>query len=101
MPLHLCFHDRGLRRWCCVWLPWLVHTSKYSLKSCPHCVYSITQNVTPCGDVMPQNRPMPGTSWTRRQSVAPSSTASRAVASASVTVKYVTQYGCTFPICGV
>ena len=49
--------------------------------------------LTPCGDVMPQKRPMLGMSWGGHADVAPSSTASRAVSSASVTVKYVAQCG--------
>ena len=52
-----------------------------------YCTYLITKNVTPCGEVMPQKRPTLGTSCAGTQIVAPSACASRAVASASLTVK--------------
>lgn len=49
------------------------------------------ENVTPCGELIPANRPRPGISCGGTQITAPSLAASRAVASTSVTVKYTDQ----------
>src|SRR5262249_16313524 len=57
--------------------------------------YVMTKNLTPCGDSMPQNRPISGMAIGGTKSVPCSSTARRAASSVSSTVKYVPQCGLT------